>query len=555
MLSERSTLEKQLPLPLDTWNKISPFIIENKCSTVLQVKSPSLSFCYNFYTNTLTRLKINKKITALNSACTEGSFIATHKHLIALIELYLGGSTGFKGKDYAFCLNWLLRYFPSRSNSMIHKKMIINLLLLDILNTHREVVQDCFLLPLVQDYFRGISTFSTWASTLVLYSGGQITTQFYDVNLGIPNRFLRENLFNNNLSFWFPNTVPEAVRITRIKGRPGLSLDPVEIGKRTRHGKTSIIYTDLVPRLYANTHITKAVKCEHLEYKGKALYGLCQDCFSSLSKTGKLINDYSTKVPHYIKSQFGERKGKYSWAPTLYGVELELENGKEEAAIPLYSKLGDFLICKNDSSLASGFEIVTCPATFDIHKEKGKILFETITKETKLESKDSCGLHIHVSKNSLSTLQVGKIVAFIHNPKNKDFIINIAGRNNERFASINAERGITDVAPENFNLSMEQRYSGVNLRNENTIEFRIFASTVILSTYMVRFEFVKALVDYTSPGKINVKSLAEGKEKDTFISFLSSEKKEYPNLCDYLGLIKPRDGKEKYSSSQKKEIK
>lgn len=552
MSLEINTKSKQIPL--DTWNKISPFIIENKRPHILQVKSPSLSFCYDSYSNILTKLKINKKITTLNSVCTEGSFLISQVQLIALIEAYNGNSPGFKEKDYAFCIDWLIRYFPSRGSSMVRKKTIINLLLLDLLNTHKEVVKNYFSLLLSQDYFRGISTFSILAATLPLYSEGEITSLSYDINLGVPKKFIKENLFNDVLSFWFPDTT-EAVRIMRIKGRPGLSIDPVEIEKRNRRERRMTTYTELVPRLYADKHVTKAVKCEHLEYEGKTISGLCLDCLSSLSKTGKLINDYSTKVPHYINSQFGGRKGKYSGTPTLYGVELELENGKEEAAIPIYSKLGDFIICKNDSSLASGFEIVTCPATFDIHKEKGKILFETITKETKLQIKDSCGLHIHVSKNSLSTLQVGKIVAFIHNPKNKAFIINIAGRNNERFASINAVRDITDVAPENFNHSMEHRYSGVNLKNENTIEFRIFASTVTLSTYMMRFEFVKALVDYTSPGRIDVKCLAEGKEKDTFISFLSSEKKEYPNLCNYLGLIKPRDGKEKYSSSQKKEIK
>ena len=159
-------------------------------------------------------------------------------------------------------------------------------------------------------------------------------------------------------------------------------------------------------------------------------------------------------------------------------------------------------------------------------------------------AKRNCGLHFHISKNALTSLQIGKMLEFIFNPNNREFISHIAGRDNNSYAQIDKVKSITDIAPENFNAELCNRQEAINLKNKDTIEFRLFASTTKYDIFMTRLEFVKSLVDYTKSCAINIKNLIEAKEKDIFIGFLKENKKEYPFLAEFLKLRIPYKQKE-----------
>jgi len=307
-----------------------------------------------------------------------------------------------------------------------------------------------------------------------------------------------------------------------------------------RHG--SMVFDQKhIPLWYFKKEYEKAT-CGHYAYKPDIRVTLCPKCIKEISPTGRILNSYNTRAPEFLKFQGGdvEKPGKFSGSTTYYGFELELENGGENDAILMYAELKDFLLCKIDGSLHSGFEIVSTPATYEVHKNKAEMLFTIIKTKTKMEAKETCGLHFHVSKDSLTTMQIGKQLDFIYNPQNYKFITEIAGRSNSSFGKLKeVEKNLTSIAPENFNIESTERYEAINLRNARTIEFRLFASTTKYEVFMHRLDFVKALCDYTKPCAVNVKNLNELKDKDTFIKFLESNKKDYPFLIQFLGMKTP----------------
>ena len=312
-----------------------------------------------------------------------------------------------------------------------------------------------------------------------------------------------------------------------------------------KHGfDFNLFLQELIPLWEFKKSYSQA-SCGHFSRTTQIIDDFCEACIDKLSVTGKLINPYSLKVPSYLKFlDKKENKGKFTGNTLYFGFELELENGREKEAIKLYKKHNDFIICKEDGTVNDGFEIVSTPATYPIHKERAESIFTIINKETKMVAKRNCGLHFHISKNALTSLQIGKMLEFIFNPNNREFISHIAGRDNNSYAQIDKVKSITDIAPENFNAELCNRQEAINLKNKDTIEFRLFASTTKYDIFMTRLEFVKSLVDYTKSCAINIKNLIEAKEKDIFIGFLKENKKEYPFLAEFLKLRIPYKQKE-----------
>jgi hypothetical protein len=88
--------------------------------------------------------------------------------------------------------------------------------------------------------------------------------------------------------------------------------------------------------------------------------GACHKCNENLYK----IHNYSTKVPELLKF-----KAKNVKPSTVYlGIELEYESSDRDVSkIKVGKALQGHAIMKADGSIKNGFEIVTCPATLDIH--------------------------------------------------------------------------------------------------------------------------------------------------------------------------------------------
>lgn len=187
----------------------------------------------------------------------------------------------------------------------------------------------------------------------------------------------------------------------------------------------------------------------------------------------------------------------YSYSPTpnffgvgplFMGVELEVLASKE-AALKIRGLDPSRSYLKSDSSIAGeGFEIVTHPLSLDEQTAYWKSVIRHVGSE--LSHNSSCGMHVHVSRAPLTQLQIGKILVFLNNPANDSWIDLVAGRSSNRYCQ-RKKKSIEDVG------NQSSRYEALNLMNNETIEFRLFASSNKLEEILFRIEFCHAVVTWS----------------------------------------------------------
>jgi hypothetical protein len=201
-----------------------------------------------------------------------------------------------------------------------------------------------------------------------------------------------------------------------------------------------------------------------------------------------LIKDYSADVLDYLPIDTGCRR--------LYGVELELGtyDNVEYAAEIVDALVDGDAILKHDSSIRDdegfdGFEIVTRPMKFQNLTDFWARVIPQLPAD--LRAKSTCGLHVHVSKRSLTTLTIGKLVVFLNDERNEEFIKRIAGRYKNAYCYPNPNKKITDAMHDPV-----KRYEMLNLENRSTVEFRIFAATTRKDKLLARLEFVQAAIEF-----------------------------------------------------------
>jgi len=278
----------------------------------------------------------------------------------------------------------------------------------------------------------------------------------------------------------------------------------------------------------------------------------CNHCYTE--KVLKAIihkHDY-TGYPQKLSSNPTVKllvKGKLTEVPDeshrLYGVECEVEiqdsskMTRWDLASAATAALGkDFIVHKNDGSLKNhpresplwGFEMVSAPCDMATHRERWPKL-EHMEGFKMLRAWDTitCGMHVHVGKASLTTLQVGRVLVFITNPANRKFIETVAGRNSEA-ASRFVDKGYGDADKPD-----PDKYCAVNIRPKNTIEFRIFRGTIHPQHILRNIEFCDAVCTFCHPAS---RSLQDVKSYKSLINFVRSHRKDYPEFSRWLELKK-----------------
>lgn len=249
--------------------------------------------------------------------------------------------------------------------------------------------------------------------------------------------------------------------------------------------------------------------------------GACYKCNENLYK----IHNYSTKVPELLKF-----KAKNVKPSTVYlGIELEYEStDRDVSKIKVGKALHGHAIMKQDGSIKNGFEIVTCPATLDIHLEEFKKFYSSYGSFGLFPDKNT-GMHVHVSRKPLNVFTVGKMTEFLNRIDNKRFIAHIAGRIDNQYARITG-RSVTYPF---INGQQGERYNALNLSNRDTIEFRIFSTPKNWEEFSSRLEFVQALTDYCQPAQVNV-PLKQLTGHRSFMHWVTLNRKSYPELSNCL---------------------
>jgi hypothetical protein len=245
---------------------------------------------------------------------------------------------------------------------------------------------------------------------------------------------------------------------------------------------------------------------------------MCQKCNS---QTYEIMN-YTTRVPSILKF-----KATKVTPETLYlGCELEFETTNRDLARHKVGRaLRGHAIMKSDGSIRNGFEVVTCPATLDIHLDIFKKFFDR--KITELTKADNVGMHVHVSRKPLSVLTVGKITEFMNRADNVKFITHIAGRAPNNYCRQSTDRTVSYPW---VNQGGTERYNALNLNNKDTIEFRIFSTPLTYEEFAHKVQFCQALVDYCKPAASGL-PLKQHTSHHSFINWALGNYKFYPELA------------------------
>ena len=271
----------------------------------------------------------------------------------------------------------------------------------------------------------------------------------------------------------------------------------------------------------AEVDIVECRTCGHESVSELTVDGVCHHCLDASYK----IHNYSTRVEQMLKFKATRVRPN-----TVYlGCELEYEtNNRNRAHIDVGKLMHGHALMKSDGSIRNGFEIVTCPATLDIHLEIFKKFYDSIPPDLKIEK--NVGMHVHVSRKPLSQLTIGKLTEFLNRLDNKQFIAHISGRIDNNYARMDSGRTISFARK---NRQGGDRYNALNLNNQNTIEVRLFATPMNYKEFATRLQFVQALVDYCMPAQSN-DSLKKQTHYEAFMHWLSSRRRMFPELSYHL---------------------
>jgi len=240
----------------------------------------------------------------------------------------------------------------------------------------------------------------------------------------------------------------------------------------------------------------------------------------------EVIRNYHSSK-HYqspIFDEWSRKRGRF------FGVELEVEcrSDRNDSAKRLHTLIngdqyGKRLFFERDGSLNDGFEMISQPMSLPMQRELWSFLNDRDNiRGLRSHNTSTCGLHVHVSRQGLSSLQIAKIVTFINKPENEELIRAIARRYAEGYCKIKQKKiGRSHQS--------EDRYEAVNITSRKTIEFRIFRGSLKYESVISAIEFSHAIVEFCKPGVTSINDLTT----DKFMSFCEE------HLSDETQILRP----------------
>lgn len=254
-------------------------------------------------------------------------------------------------------------------------------------------------------------------------------------------------------------------------------------------------------------YYTTCTHCDRIIHREDAYYEneesedpYCRDCYETYCCT-KSIHDYYYK-PAPVFHGKGER---------FFGVELEVDDAGEcddsaDAVLYIGNRTAQHIYCKHDGSLDEGFEIVTHPMTLDYHKAQmpwDPILHKLRAMGYLSHQANTCGLHIHVNRDSLGETHddqeasIARILYFFE--KHWEELLKFSRRTNRQLERWAARYGYKDKPKDILDHAKcggnNGRYSCINLQNTDTVEFRIFRGTLKYNTIIATLQLVNRVCD------------------------------------------------------------
>jgi hypothetical protein len=168
---------------------------------------------------------------------------------------------------------------------------------------------------------------------------------------------------------------------------------------------------------------------------------------------------------------------------------------------------GEGAICKEDGSLQAGrgLEFVTVPMLLSEHREVLRKAFSSKFGDGRVNawSISKCGMHVHLSRASLTNLTLGKMLCFMHTLGNVGFHVSIAGRHST-YAQFNAFNA--SVALGLPKRTRTDKYSALNVK-DYTVEFRIFRPSGRFDTLLKNLCYCLAVRDFCKQSSLSTQAL------------------------------------------------
>lgn len=226
---------------------------------------------------------------------------------------------------------------------------------------------------------------------------------------------------------------------------------------------------------------------------------MCYDCYNRYH--GSPIHDYYYKPKPIF----------YGTGPRFFGVELEIDDGGESGdnateILQIANEENERIYCKHDGSLNDGFEIVTHPMSLDYQLHQmpwERICEEAVSMGYTSHQAESCGLHIHVSRDAFGDTEaqqdaaIARILYFFE--KHWEELLKFSRRTQGQLEQWAARYGFKEHPREILEHAKKGyhggRYTCVNLTNRGTIEFRIFRGTLKYNTLIATLQLVDRICD------------------------------------------------------------
>ena len=241
--------------------------------------------------------------------------------------------------------------------------------------------------------------------------------------------------------------------------------------------------------------VTRCTGCNAKCVEEETRDGECVECIGRDYR----IHNYS----HRVEETLGfDKLSKLPTEPYM-GIELEYQADKPKGG-RLYTgdKLKGHALMKDDGSIRNGFEIVTRPAGYWTHVNKLSSFLDDLPEH--IHPHTSCGMHVHISRTAFTFLGAGKFTEFFNRPENKKFVQLIAGRGETQYQKADPTWDLKIPYNQAIKDYSYGRYNYVNVSNRKTIELRIFATPANKMEFMIRMQFVKAMVEYCKPAQHSV---------------------------------------------------
>lgn len=350
-------------------------------------------------------------------------------------------------------------------------------------------------------YFEETGVFSISVRRNILLSDGTVNTEYIRENQYKEcNAFIRTNL---GLVF-IPVTSP--------------TIHTETITESGRHSTEKTQQFTAEEWKWFTYRYRKCSSCGSWDNKYEFLFDLCTICTQRTTESFRLeLQNYSARATDFFQEICGKHP-KYS--PHLLGVELEYEQkaqtSQKETLFLLNQTLGKHAIFKRDGSLTNGVEICTRPASIDIHLDECAKMYGEPKLWERLEVLPTCGMHVHIDRRKMTALTLGKLIAFMQQKQNQEFLEVIGERTSNRFSILGNDFSVTSGIR---GIAAGSRYTGLNITNANTAEIRIFKTPSDFNTFQKNLEFVSALVSFVQPANSGIKDTHYG----AFLNFVNNQ--------------------------------